>query len=65
MLSFRLNYDGSITNMKVEENTVGDILGYICQRAVTDPARYADWSNAMRQWFGADYRDVTFTFFYD
>ncbi len=65
VLRFHLNYDGYITDMKVEENTVGDILGYICQRAITDPMPYPPWPNAMRQWFGADFRDVTFTFFYD
>ena len=36
-LRFHLNYDGTISNMEVLENTVGDLLGYVCQESVTDP----------------------------
>ena len=35
--------------MKVLENTVGDVLGYVCQKAVTDPAPFAPWPSEMRQ----------------
>jgi hypothetical protein len=62
-LRFHLNYDGSIADMKVLENTVGDVLGYVCQKAVTDPAPFAPWTSEMRFELG-DYCDVLFTFYY-
>jgi hypothetical protein len=63
-LRFHLNYDGSIVDMKVLENTVGDVLGYVCQKAVTDPAPFAAWPAEMRRMIGENYREITFTFYY-
>ena len=63
-LRFHLNYDGSITDMQVLENTVGDVLGYVCQKAVTDPAPFAPWPADMRRIIGENYREITFTFYY-
>jgi outer membrane biosynthesis protein TonB len=65
VLEFRLNYDGRITEMKEVENDVGELLGLLCQMAVLDPARYADWPSDMRRLVGADYREVRFTFYYN
>jgi hypothetical protein len=64
MLRFHLNYDGSIADMKVLGNTVGDVLGYVCQKAVTDPAPFAPWPGDMRRMIGENYREITFTFYY-
>ncbi len=64
MLRFHLNYDGSIADMKVLANTVGDVLGYVCQKAVTDPAPFAPWPSEMRRIIGENYREITFTFYY-
>jgi outer membrane biosynthesis protein TonB len=63
-LRFHLNYDGSIVDMKVLENTVGDVLDYVCQKAVTDPAPFAPWPADMRRIIGENYREITFTFYY-
>jgi hypothetical protein len=63
-LRFHLNYDGSIADMKVLGNTVGDVLGYVCQKAVTDPAPFAPWPSEMRRLIGENYREITFTFYY-
>jgi TonB family protein len=63
-LRFHLNYDGSITDMQVLENTVGDVLDYVCQKAVTDPAPFASWPSDMRRIIGENYREITFTFYY-
>jgi outer membrane biosynthesis protein TonB len=63
-LRFHLNYDGSIADMKVLENTVGDVLGYVCQKSVTDPAPFAPWPGDMRRMVGENYREITFTFYY-
>jgi hypothetical protein len=63
VLQFHLNYDGTITDMKVVQNDVGELLGYVCQKAVTDPAPFAKWPGEMRFKLG-DSRDIQFTFYY-
>jgi len=63
-LRFRLNYTGTITDMKILESTVGDLLGYVCQQAVTDPAPFEAWPSDMRRMVGENYREITFTFYY-
>jgi hypothetical protein len=63
-LQFHLNYDGTITEMKVLENTVGDLLGYVCQKAINDPAPYKPWTEEMRRDIPSNYREITFTFYY-
>jgi len=64
-LQFRLIYDGRITDMKVNDENVGDLLTLLCQRAVLDPAPYARWPSDMRRMIGENYREVTFTFYYN
>jgi hypothetical protein len=63
VLLFRLNYDGTISQMRFAENNVGDLLGYVCEKAVLDGAPYEKWSEDMRLKLG-DYTDVQFTFDY-
>lgn len=64
VLEFRLTYDGRITEMAVSDNEVGEILSLLCQRAVLDPAPYAEWPSDMRRKMG-NHRDVRFTFYYN
>jgi protein TonB len=64
MLRFHLNADGSVTQMKIVENTVDFTLALICQSAIRDPAPFAPWPSEMRKEIGADYREVTFAFYY-
>jgi len=63
-LRFHLNYNGTITDMTVMKNTVGDLLSYVCQQAVTDPAPFEAWPSDMRRQIGANFREITFTFYY-
>jgi len=63
-LRFHLNYDGSISDMEVLENTVGELLSYVCQKAVTDPSPFEAWPSDMRREIGKNYREVTFRFYY-
>ena len=65
VVEFRLYYDGRITDMKIDGNEVGEILGALCQRAVLDPSPFAQWPSDMRRAVGKNYRDVMFTFFYN
>ncbi len=64
IIDFRLHPDGRVSNVKVAEQDVGDILALYCRKAISDPAPYAPWPNDMRRSIGQDYRDVRFTFFY-
>jgi hypothetical protein len=64
VLQFRLHYDGRITEMKVAENNVTEVLGLICQKAVLDPAPYAAWPGDMRRMLG-ETRNIQFTFYYN
>ena len=63
VLRFRLNCDGSISDMRIADNSVGDLLGYVCQKAVMDNAPFERWPTNMRLELG-DYCDVQFTFYY-
>ena len=63
VLQFRLHYDGRITDMNVADNTAGEVLGLICQKAVLDPAPFAVWPSDMRRTLG-DIRNIQFTFYY-
>jgi hypothetical protein len=63
-LRFHLNYDGTISEVAVLQNTVGDLLGYVCQQAVTDPAPFEAWPSDMRRMVGENFREITFTFYY-
>jgi hypothetical protein len=63
-LQFHLHADGTITDMTVLENTVGDLLGYVCQKAINDPAPFKPWPEDMRRLVVANYREITFTFYY-
>ena len=53
------------TDMRVLNSTcVGEMLSYVCQKAITDPAPYAKWPDDMRRQIGANFREITFTFYY-
>jgi len=62
-LRFHLNYDGSVSEMKFSENTVGDLLGYVCQKAITDSEPFERFPSDMRAKLG-NFADVQFTFYY-
>jgi len=64
VLRFHLNYDGSITDMTVVENSVGALYGQVCQDAIHDPAPFAEWPPEMRHQLGQTFREITFTFYY-
>jgi hypothetical protein len=63
VLQFHLHYDGRVTEMNMADNTAGEVLGFICQKAVLDNAPYAAWPSDMRRLLG-DTRSIQFTFYY-
>jgi hypothetical protein len=64
ILRFKLKPDGSIIEMQTLENTVGELLGYLCQEAIEEAAPFAKWPPDMARMIGANTRDITFTFYY-
>lgn len=65
VLEFRLNKNGRITEMRVVESEVNEILSWYCQRAVLDPAPYAPFPSDLRRLHHSDFREVRFTFYYN
>lgn len=63
-LRFKLKPDGTIIEMQTTENTVGELLGYLCHEAIEEAAPFAKWPPDMVRMIGANYRDITFTFYY-
>ena len=61
---FHLNPDGTVTESKITKNTVGDLLGYVCQEAIEQAAPFGKWPPDMRRMIGANFREITFTFYY-
>jgi hypothetical protein len=64
VLQFSLHADGRVTGMNVAENTAGEVLGLICEKAVLDPAPFAAWPSDMRRMMG-ETRNIQFTFYYN
>jgi outer membrane biosynthesis protein TonB len=63
-VTFHLNPDGSVTEARINGNTVGDLLGYVCQAAIEQAAPFGAWSPEMRRLIGTNFREITFTFYY-
>jgi hypothetical protein len=63
VVSFVLNYDGRVSDVKIVETSVGDTLAYVCRLSITDPAPYMKWPSDMRRKLG-DSRPCQFTFNY-
>jgi outer membrane biosynthesis protein TonB len=61
---FRLHPDGSITEVKITQDSVGEIWSYVCQNAIEDVAPFAPWSESMRRDIGTNFREIAFTFYY-
>jgi hypothetical protein len=65
VVQFRLNYNGTITDVKVTEENVGTGLSLMCEKAISDPAPYDRWPREMRLMVDKDYREIQFAFFYN
>ena len=63
-LHFKLKYDGTVEDLRVQENSVGEMLGYVCSESVQQAAPFEKWPADMRRMIAANFRDITFTFYY-
>jgi hypothetical protein len=64
ILRFKLKPDGTVIEMQTMENNVGELLGYLCQEAIEEAAPFAKWPSDMAREVDANYRVITFTFYY-
>lgn len=65
VIHFKLWQDGRITELKVREESVGELQSLFCQRAISEPAPYSPWPSDMKRMIGDPFREVTFTFYYE
>jgi hypothetical protein len=65
VVEFRQYSDGRVTDLKVLESNVGDVLAFYCQKAISDPSPYEKWPADMRRTSAKDFRDIVFTFYYE
>ena len=63
VLIFNLNSNGQITEMRVAQTNVGELLAYVCEKAVLEGAPYAPWTEEMRLKLGES-RQLTLIFDY-
>ena len=61
---FKLLPDGSIIEVSLAENNVGQMLGYVCAESVQEVAPFAKWPDDMRRAINANFREISFTFYY-
>ena len=64
VLQFRLNCDGSISDIRVLEDEVGAGQAAICQKSVSSLAPFPHWPQDMIRSVGVNYREIAFTFKY-
>jgi hypothetical protein len=64
VIAFVLTSDGRISDLKIEENEVGEIQGLLCKRSILDPAPYPRWTDDMRRTIGTSQRKCVLTFNY-
>ena len=64
VINFVLHEDGRVSDVSIAASTVTDILGLICEKAISDPAPYQAWPSEMRATIG-ETRNVQFTFYYN
>jgi hypothetical protein len=63
-IRFKLNYDGTVTEVEELSKSVNEMGSLLCQNAITGPAPFAKWPKEMRQLIDGNFRVITFTFYY-
>lgn len=65
VLAFHLKANGSVSDLAIQKNEVGELAAQLSQQAVQEVAPFAKWSSEMRKIVGQDYRDIVLTFYYE
>lgn len=64
VITFDLHADGTITAVTTKDSNVGEVLSFLCELAVMQPAPFGKWPTEIRRQIGGDIIPVTFTFNY-
>jgi TonB family protein len=64
VVRFRLKPNGTVSDVKIVENDVGELAGNLSAQAITDVAPFAPWPPEMVKDMPLNYRVITFTFYY-
>lgn len=64
-LEFRLEADGSISDIEVVQTTVSAQMTALCKQAIIDGAPFQRWPTSMRLQMDTDYRKIQFKFDFD
>ena len=65
VVQFELKFDGTVSDVKVLETSVDQIMTYLCQKAIQDPSPYERWPTDMRRLNNGDTRLLKFAFYYN
>lgn len=65
VVEFTLHSDGRVSDMRVIESDVGDLLTYVCESAISKPAPFGKWPPDMQRYYNTDTRVVRFAFYYE
>ncbi|MBL9169709.1 MAG: hypothetical protein JNN07_18355 [Verrucomicrobiales bacterium] len=65
VLTFKLRFDGTIGDLKVQRSEVPESQVILCKRAVLEAGPFKAWTKAMHEKVGADNRPVTMSFDYE
>lgn len=64
VISFILRDDGSVENVRLEEETVGAVLATACVAAIQNSAPFDPFTDEMRAMLGGKHRECKFVFYY-
>ncbi len=64
VIKFDLHSDGTITGLETKNSDVGEVLSFLCELSVMQPAPFGRWPPDVRRLVGGDVIPVTFTFNY-
>ncbi|MFO1462086.1 MAG: hypothetical protein U1G08_22105 [Verrucomicrobiota bacterium] len=64
VITFDLHSDGTVTSVNTKDSNVGDVLSFLCELSVMQPAPFGRWPPEVRRLIGGDTVPVTFTFNY-
>ncbi|MBL9174765.1 MAG: hypothetical protein JNL10_14605 [Verrucomicrobiales bacterium] len=64
VITFDLHADGTVTSVNTKDSNVGEVLSFLCELSVMQPAPFGRWPPEVRRLIGGDTVPVTFTFNY-
>jgi TonB family protein len=64
VLRFRLNSDGSVSDLRLLQNQVNNTLEKECEQGIKEAAPFGQWPPEMFLELASDHYDITFTFNY-